>query len=312
MTRTVSLKAIARIMRIIGTIVFGITVTYAILFSILCTILLFIAYKNIVHPVREVQYLAQHNPKETVFMKNYCQDMVHQGKPAVVSHIFIPLDSISKNLKLAVIAAEDDGFYTHPGFDIPSILNALEYNRVHNRNVRGASTITQQVAKNLFLSKEKSFTRKFRELGYTLLMENILGKDRILELYLNYAQWGDSLFGCEAAAQSYFKKSSSRVTLGEATRLAATLASPERLHPLNMKSILLQKRIEVISNNLYLKHIIDDSVYSMMCGKSPPKDSLADSLDFIKMKEKARASIASRYFIKPQLPSIASKRGHHY
>lgn len=281
-----SLKKILRLnwlkktLRIVGSIIFGITITYAVLFSVACTAAIVIAYKNIIRPIREVQYLIQNNPKETVFMKQYCQDMKNQGKPETVAQIFIPIDSISKNLKLAVIAAEDDGFYTHPGFDIPSILNAYQYNRVHNRNVRGASTITQQVAKNLFLSNEKSFMRKFKELGYTLLLENILGKDRILELYLNYAQWGDSLFGCEAASHYYFKKSSSRLRLGEATRMAAILASPTRLNPHQVKSIFLQKRIEVIANNLYMKHIINDTGYFILCGKSPAKDTVADSLNF--------------------------------
>jgi monofunctional biosynthetic peptidoglycan transglycosylase len=287
-------------------------VTYSILFSIAGTVVLVIAYKNVIRPFKEVHYLVQHNPQETVFMKKYIEDMKSRHKPAALSQIFVPIDSISKNLKMAVIAAEDDGFYTHPGIDIPSILNAYQYNKLHSRNLRGASTITQQVAKNLFLSKEKSFTRKFRELGYTLLLENILGKDRILELYLNYAQWGDSLFGCEAAAQCYFKKPCSRLTLNESMRMAATLASPERLSPLNGKSVFIQKRIEVIANNLYLKHIINDTAYLTLCGKSPPRDTLSDTLEFTKMKEMARAAIASKFFAKPQTTPDQVKKGHRY
>jgi len=309
MNKTMPYKLILRVLRIVGTIVFGITVTYAIVFSIAGTIALYIAYKNVIRPFHEVQYLVQHNPQETVFMRNYCQEMKTQHKPAAMSQIFVPLDSISKNLKLSVLAAEDDGFYTHPGIDIPSILNAYQYNKVHNRNLRGASTITQQVAKNLFLTKEKSFARKFRELGYTLLLENICGKDRILELYLNYAQWGDSLFGCEAASQCYYRKPCSRLTLMESMRMAATLASPERLSPLNGKSVFIQKRIEVIANNLYLKHIIGDAEYQTLCGKSPPKDTLSDTLEFTKMKEVARAAIVSKYFTTSQQPAISAKKG---
>jgi monofunctional glycosyltransferase len=303
-----------QILGIIGKVAIGIAVTYAFVFSITCTILLYVAYKNITRPLKDVQYLTQHNPRETIFMRQYCLDMKKKGLQPVYSQTFVPIDSISKFLKLAVIAAEDDGFYTHPGFDIAAILDAYQYNKVHNRNARGASTITQQLAKNLFLSDEKNFIRKFRELGYTLLMEKTLGKDRILELYLNYAQWGDSLFGCEAASQFYFKKPSSRLTLAESARLAATLASPERLNPKSVKSVFLQKRIEVIANNLYLKHIIDDSIYSSMCGKAPPKDSLSDSLNFDKMKEAARASISARFFTAPppQKPSPSTKRGHRY
>jgi monofunctional biosynthetic peptidoglycan transglycosylase len=308
-----------QILGIIGKVAIGIAVTYAFVFSITCTIILYVAYKNIKRPFTDVQYLTQHNPKETIFMKRYCLDQKKKGAPPTFSQIFVPLDSISKNLKSAVLAAEDDGFYTHPGFDIAAILDAYQYNKVHNRNARGASTITQQLAKNLFLSDEKSFIRKFRELGYTLLMEKTLGKDRILELYLNYAQWGDSLFGCEAASQYYFKKPSSRLTLAESMRMAATLASPERLNPKAVKSVFLQKRIEVIANNMYLKHLIDDSAYSTMCGKAPPQDTLAegDTLNvekFDKMKAAARASIAAKFFSAPapQKQSPSAKRGHRF
>ncbi len=301
------LKAIS----IFGKIVLGLLLTYAVLFSIAGTAGLIYAYTSIIKPIRKVQYLAQHNPAESVFMKQYRRDMEKKGAPAKVVHVFIPGDSISKNLKCAVIAAEDDGFYTHPGFDIEAILNAYQYNRQHGRNARGASTITQQLAKNLFLNNEKSFERKFEELGYTLLLEKYLEKDRILELYLNYAQWGDSLFGCESASQCYFKKSCTRLTLSEAARLAAILVSPERLNPLNVKSIFLQKRMEVIANNLLLKHIINDSAYMQLCGKSPPQDSVADSLDAMK-KAAQKPSIVSKFIEKAQHATIATKRGHRY
>ncbi len=305
-------KRIFQVLRFIGFFIISILLTYAVLFSITFTVLIIYGYKTVIHPLREVQYLVDHNPKETVFIKQYRLEMKKKGGGETISHIFIPLDSVSKHLKNAVIAAEDDGFYTHPGFDIEAILNAYQYNRVHNRNARGASTITQQLAKNLFLSDEKKFSRKFKELGYTLLMEKILGKDRILELYLNYAQWGDSIFGCEAAAQRYFKKSSSKLTLGESVRLAATLASPERLSPLNVKALFLQKRVEVIANNLYLKHIIDDAGYVGICGILPPKDSTQDTINHEKLKEAARREIAEKYFSKPTPPSTASRRGHRY
>jgi monofunctional glycosyltransferase len=301
------------ILSIIGKIIIGLALTYAVVFSIVGTVAAYKAYKaykTLINPIKEVADLSHNNPKETAFMKKCREDLKKEGRSETLSQIFIPLDSISKNLKLAVIAAEDDGFYTHPGFDIAAILDAYQYNRAHNRIVRGASTITQQLAKNLFLSSERSFIRKFMELGYTLLLEKTLGKDRILELYLNYAQWGDTLFGCEAASQCYFKKSSARLTLAESMRMAGVLASPERLNPRNPKSIFLQKRVETIANNLYLKHIIDDSAYAALCGRTPPKDSLAaDSLDFTKMKETARAAITAKYFsTKPSSPPLPSKK----
>ena len=270
------------VLRIIGKITIGAFLAYSVIFSIVGTIAAIYVYSFVMTPVLQVQYLKDHNPKETAFMKD---DKYDQNKKSIkgtsrspsspdsVSQIFVPLGSISKNLRNAVIAAEDDGFYTHPGFDVEAILGAYEYNRTHNKIVRGGSTITQQLAKNLFLSNDKNFLRKFKELGYTLLLEKILDKDRILELYLNYAQWGDNIYGCEAASLHYYKKPSARLTLSEATRLAASLASPERLTPLNERSGFLQKRIAVIATNLYKKHLINDSDFVDAFGFSPPHDS---------------------------------------
>lgn len=276
------------ISRVIGKIAIGIFLTYAVIFSIVGTIAIIYAYSFVMSPVLQVQYLKNHNPKETAFMKD---DRYDQNKKGVkgpaggslgspnlrdsISQVFVPLGSISRNLRNAVIAAEDDGFYTHPGFDVEAILGAYEYNRNHNKIVRGGSTITQQLAKNLFLSNDKNFLRKFKELGYTLLLEKILDKDRILELYLNYAQWGDNIYGCEAASLHYYKKPSARLTLSEATRLAASLASPERLTPLNERSGFLQKRIVVIADNLYKKHLYNDSDLIDAFGFIPSDDSSA-------------------------------------
>lgn len=183
-----------------------------------------------------------------------------------MKQIFFPLDSIPQTLIKAVLAAEDDGFYMHPGFDLVAILHAYEYNKSKNKFKRGASTITQQMAKNIFTGGEKSFSRKYNELAYTVLMEAILGKDRILELYLNYAQWGKNIFGCEAASHYYYKKSCKDLTITQCSRLAAVLAKPARLNPHSTKSILLQKRLKVIGNNLYYKKIIDDTTYVGLTG----------------------------------------------
>jgi monofunctional biosynthetic peptidoglycan transglycosylase len=250
---------------------------YAVAFSIAGTALLIYGYGLVTKPVRDVKYLIDHNPAQTEYMKQYRASLRMQKKPDTLQQRFVQLDSISKFLQNAVIASEDDGFYTHPGFDIEAILAAVEYNRDKNRIVRGASTITQQLAKNLFCDHEKSFIRKFKEMGYTLLLEKYLDKDRILELYLNYAQWGDNIFGCEAAARGYYKKSCLMLTMAEASKLAATLAMPSRLSPLNEKSAFIQKRVTVMANNLYRRHMLDDSGYEALSGLPPPKDSLADT-----------------------------------
>jgi monofunctional biosynthetic peptidoglycan transglycosylase len=249
-------------------------IAYAVAFSIAGTIALYKAYDYIMTPVREVKALQQSNPHETLYMARYRESL---GATDTLSQVFVPLDSISESLKRAVLAAEDDGFYTHPGFDIAAMLEAMEYNRINNGIKRGASTLTQQLAKNLFLTPERSFERKYKELMYTVLMEKFLGKKRILELYLNYAQWGKMIFGCEAASRHYYKKSCKNLTRMEAARLAAVLAKPEKVSPLNMNSTFIPKRIAVIANNLFLHHLIDDSGYTALTGNPPTVKDTADT-----------------------------------
>ncbi|MBN2038088.1 MAG: monofunctional biosynthetic peptidoglycan transglycosylase [Chitinispirillaceae bacterium] len=250
-------------------------IAYAVAFSIVLTVSLYLGYQYVMVPVRQVQKLQNNNPKESLYMAR-CRAILTKGD--TLRHFFVPLDSISENLQNAVLAAEDDGFFTHPGFDIGAILAAIEYNRVNEELKRGASTLTQQLAKNLFLSSEKSFERKLKELLYTILMEKYLGKKRILELYLNYAQWGKTLFGCEAASQYYYRKPCKSLTRREAARLAAVLAMPNKVSPLNEASTYIPKRIAVIAYNLLLHHKIDDSGYIELTGNPPPQRDSADSV----------------------------------
>jgi monofunctional biosynthetic peptidoglycan transglycosylase len=269
-----SICLLIKAVKIAAAIIAGLFVLYAVLFSIAGTVAIFMAYNFVIAPIKQVKALKYINPKESVYMASYRASF---NPIDSLKQQFMPLDSIATNLKNAVIAAEDDGFYTHPGFDIEAILAAIEYNKTHNAIKRGASTITQQLAKNLFLTGEKNFERKYKELAYTLLMERFLGKDRILELYLNYAQWGKTVFGCEAASRLYFKKSSKNLNRSEAARLAAVLAMPSKVSPNNPNSAFIGKRIAVIANNLYLHHQIDDSGYIALTGFPPPSKDSTDS-----------------------------------
>ncbi|MDQ6612581.1 MAG: monofunctional biosynthetic peptidoglycan transglycosylase, partial [Gemmatimonadota bacterium] len=137
---------------------------------------------------------------------------------------------ISPLLRRAVLASEDDRFYLHRGFDLVEIDKAIDRKRAGG-TLRGASTITQQVAKNIFLWEGRSFIRKGLEAYLTVWLELLLGKDRILDLYLNLAEWGDGVFGAEAAAQKHYGKSALKLTREEAARLAAILPSPLRWSP---------------------------------------------------------------------------------
>jgi monofunctional biosynthetic peptidoglycan transglycosylase len=150
--------------------------------------------------------------------------------PAWPRRDVVPRDSISPYLRRAVLAAEDDRFYLHWGFDLVEIEEAIDRAQRGGR-LRGASTITQQVAKNIFLWEGRSFVRKGYEAYLTLVLELCLSKDRILDLYLNLAEWGDGVFGAEAAARTHFGKSARALTAEEAARLAAVLPSPRRWSP---------------------------------------------------------------------------------
>ncbi|MDF3833873.1 monofunctional biosynthetic peptidoglycan transglycosylase, partial [Cupriavidus basilensis] len=132
-----------------------------------------------------------------------------------VDHRWVGYDDISRNLKRAVIASEDADFVNHPGYELDAMLDAWERNKKRGHIVRGGSTITQQLAKNLFLSSEQHYLRKGQELAITWMLEFWLDKQRIFEIYLNSVEWGEGVFGVEAAAQHYFKTSAARLSVGQ-------------------------------------------------------------------------------------------------
>ncbi|MFN8390631.1 MAG: biosynthetic peptidoglycan transglycosylase [Bdellovibrionota bacterium] len=141
---------------------------------------------------------------------------------------WLPLKEIGPHLPAAIIAIEDRGFYNHPGFDIESIVSATHDNKRLGRLKRGGSTLTQQLAKNLFLTDEKTYARKLRELLYAVEIDKELGKKRELELYLNIVEWGPNIYGAKAACQTYFHKLPSQLSPEEAAWLAAILRSPKK------------------------------------------------------------------------------------
>ena len=151
------------------------------------------------------------------------------GKPYVSRHHWVPLEDISPSLGAAVIAAEDQNFADHFGFDWQAIEKAVQHNE-KSRRKRGASTVSQQTAKNLFLWNSRSWTRKGLEAWFTLLIEAGWSKKRILEVYLNIVEFGDGIYGAEAAARTYFGKPAKRLTPSEAALLAAVLPNPRKFH----------------------------------------------------------------------------------
>jgi len=164
-----------------------------------------------------------------------------KGKKYRVYQIWVPFPKISPYLVKAVLIAEDDKFWRHEGFDYEAIQKAIEKDLKAKKFKFGGSTITQQLARNLYLSPEKSILRKVSEAIITWRTEKTLSKRRILELYLNVVEWGDGIFGAEAASRHYYGKSSSELTPEEAARLASVLPNPRKYNPLGDQRYVINR-----------------------------------------------------------------------
>ena len=180
----------------------------------------------------EVGTLARRNPGKTGVMRQREEEAKAKGRLPRAVQTWVPLERVSRNLIQAVIASEDQKFFGHDGVDWQAIQESVEANVTKRQPLRGGSTITQQLAKNLFFDTRKSLTRKVRELIVTHWLEQYLSKGRILALYLNVIEWGDGIYGCEAAARSYYDKSASELTVTEAAGLVAMIPNPRRINPL--------------------------------------------------------------------------------
>ncbi len=186
------------------------------------------------HPVGETSFMA------------YRMDELRTKNPNVaLRYTWVPYDRISNHLKRAMVAAEDAHFVDHEGFDWDGIQLAIEKNQKKGRVVAGGSTITQQLAKNLFLAPTRSYWRKAEEAAITVMLEAMLDKRRILELYLNVIEWGNGVFGAEAAARQYFGVSAAQLSSEQAARLAAMAPNP-RFYERNQGAPGLHRKIGII------------------------------------------------------------------
>lgn len=174
------------------------------------------------------------NPGETAFMAQELERLRKANPKAQLRVQWVPYERISAHLKRAVVTAEDARFTEHEGVEWEAIQKAFEENLRRGRRAKGGSTITQQLAKNLFLSSEKSYLRKAQELVITYMIEFAWDKRRILEVYLNVVEWGEGVFGAEAAARHYYGKPAADVTRYQAAALAAVIPSPRRRTPQRM------------------------------------------------------------------------------
>ncbi len=167
------------------------------------------------------------------------------GKEAYLNHQWVPLESISPQLQKAVIASEDGYFLTHHGFDFTAMQKAFSNNQ-KGRKIKGGSTISQQTAKNIFLWQGRSYVRKVLEAYFTVLIECIWGKERIMEVYLNSIEMGDGIYGAEAASQYWYHKSAKQLTAVEAAGLAAILPNPRRFKAINSSTYTSRRKEQIV------------------------------------------------------------------
>ena len=186
-----------------------------------------------------------HPVGETSFMAYRMEELHAKSPKAEIAYRWVGYDRISNNLKRAMVAAEDAKFVDHEGFDWDGIQTAMEKNQKKGRVVAGGSTITQQLAKNLFLTPQRSYLRKAEEAVITVMLETFLPKRRILELYLNVIEWGNGVFGAEAAARKYFGVSAAALSPEQAARLAAMAPNP-RFYERNQSAPGLNRKIGII------------------------------------------------------------------
>jgi monofunctional biosynthetic peptidoglycan transglycosylase len=186
-----------------------------------------------------------HPPRETAFMAERMSELREKDPRARLRYRFVRYERIATSLKRAMIAAEDAKFVDHEGFDWDGIALALEKNEKRGHIVAGGSTITQQLAKNLFLSGSRTWLRKGEEAVITVMLEAMLDKERIFELYLNVIEWGSGIFGAEAAAQHYFDVPAARLSSEQSARLAAMAPNP-RFYEHHQSAPGLNRKIRII------------------------------------------------------------------
>lgn len=195
-----------------------------------------------------------HNPDSSAFMETRLAVMQEKNPEAKLRHKWVPYKRISNNLKRAVVVAEDSKFVMHEGFDWDGIQKAYEENLRKGRVVAGGSTISQQLAKNLFLSTKRTPWRKLQEAVITLMLEKMMSKRRILEIYLNVIEWGNGVFGAEAAARHYYGTGAANLSAWQAARLAAMIPNP-RYYDTHRNARGLARRTATIAARMRLAEL---------------------------------------------------------
>ncbi|MDD5160937.1 MAG: monofunctional biosynthetic peptidoglycan transglycosylase [Sulfuricurvum sp.] len=237
-------------------------------------------------------------PIPTAFMEYREAEWAEQNRDMEITQKWVPMSQISPNVIKAVLIGEDDKFWNHDGFDVKGMEQALE-RTLKKGKMAGGSTISQQLAKNLYLSPSKNPVRKLKEAILTWRIESTLSKRRILEIYLNVAEWGDGIFGIEAAARHYYHKSAKNLTGMEAARLAAVLPNPIRFHATGNQKYV-KNRSRIIYKIMKRRGIVIPQFQEVM---APPKQEEASPLN-----EESNQSVTDLFDeATPTEPSIESE-----
>jgi len=220
----------------------------------------------------DISKLRKENPRKTSFMEYREKQWNEEGKKITIRQYWVPLSRISNYMTKAVIIAEDDKFWSHAGFDFEAMEKSFEKDIKEKKFKFGGSTISQQLAKNLFLSPSKNPLRKMKEAILTWRLEKNLSKKRILELYLNVAEWGEGIFGIEAAALHYYRKHAFDLSADEAARLATVLPNPRKYNPLS-NSRYVSNRSRIIYEIMVRRGIVVEEFEDVMKNIEDPAEA---------------------------------------
>jgi monofunctional biosynthetic peptidoglycan transglycosylase len=234
----------------------------------LALILVFVGDAWIGASLPDVASLARRTPARTAMMRQRAGEARAAGRPTRIDQRWMPYDRISPLLRAAVLIAEDDAFFSHGGLDWGEMRASVRRNVEEGRIVRGGSTITQQLARNLYLGNQRTLTRKLSEVLLARRLEGALTKRRIFELYLNLIEWGDGVYGIEAAAETRFGVSASRLDPRQAALLAAVIINPRRYDPAHPDR-RIEGRARMILTRMRRRGLISEDEYLAATGRAP-------------------------------------------
>ncbi len=239
------------------------------LLVVVAALALSLAYALIHGATWDVGALARRTPRRTALMNERIAEARRDGRPAIVDQRPVPYARISPLLRRAILVAEDDAFYAHGGLDWDEIRASAQRDVQEWRLARGGSTITQQLAKNVYLGTARTPWRKLEEMVVAVRLERALNKHRIFELYLNLIEWGDGVYGAEAAARHWFGVPASALSPRQAVALAAVIVNPRRFSPA-APSGRMRSRMRMIASRLRRRGVLDDAQYAEVLGLPPP------------------------------------------